>query len=269
MAEVWGSLHNEEKMIITSMNMYEFSEKNNREMGVLIDRTIDKVFEKAMAETLSIIDSADKEELRRVERPSQKVSSAERPAPKTIRGYCIRCEARIPYNPDKPFCPECYSIWSKHENWDWKENICHRCGEYGETSMAKPQCYNCYTLSEYETDTTTIDLSLEQIHKALVKKYPKEEINKADTYVYFNKVIGNVDAMIFPDKFVVKLQNRKANESRVKELEKLVHIELDSFRIIEEDSSSYTKNITLSLAGRKTEAILSIINLFKSSRFNY
>ncbi len=75
--------------------------------------------------------------------------------------------------------------------------------------------------------------------------------------------------MIFPDKFVVKLQNRKANESRVKELEKLVHIELDSFRIIEEDSSSYTKNITLSLAGRKTEAILSIINLFKSSRFNY
>lgn len=28
---------NETKMVITSMNMYEFSEKNNREMGVLID----------------------------------------------------------------------------------------------------------------------------------------------------------------------------------------------------------------------------------------
>lgn len=27
---------NEDRMIITSMNMYEFSEKNNREMGVLI-----------------------------------------------------------------------------------------------------------------------------------------------------------------------------------------------------------------------------------------
>ncbi len=28
---------NESKMVITSMNMYEFSEKTNREMGILID----------------------------------------------------------------------------------------------------------------------------------------------------------------------------------------------------------------------------------------
>lgn len=33
---------NETKMVITSMNMYEFSEINNREMGVLIDRATDK-----------------------------------------------------------------------------------------------------------------------------------------------------------------------------------------------------------------------------------
>jgi phosphatidylserine/phosphatidylglycerophosphate/cardiolipin synthase-like enzyme len=33
---------NEDKMVITSMNMYEYSEVKNREMGVLIDRAIDK-----------------------------------------------------------------------------------------------------------------------------------------------------------------------------------------------------------------------------------
>src|SRR5258705_9466937 len=30
---------NERKMIITSMNLYEFSQQNNREMGIIIDRT--------------------------------------------------------------------------------------------------------------------------------------------------------------------------------------------------------------------------------------
>src|SRR5688572_30369139 len=40
---------NEAKMVITSMNMYEFSEKTNREMGVFIDRQKDKeLFEKAV-----------------------------------------------------------------------------------------------------------------------------------------------------------------------------------------------------------------------------
>lgn len=39
---------NEVKMVITSMNMYQFSEKTNREMGVLIDANIDKtLFEKS------------------------------------------------------------------------------------------------------------------------------------------------------------------------------------------------------------------------------
>ena len=42
------SYFNEFKMVITSMNMYEFSEKNNREMGVLIDAVNDKLlYEKA------------------------------------------------------------------------------------------------------------------------------------------------------------------------------------------------------------------------------
>ena len=51
---------NETQMVITSMNMYEFSEKNNREMGVLIDATKDTdLFQKAANETRSIMKNSE------------------------------------------------------------------------------------------------------------------------------------------------------------------------------------------------------------------
>jgi hypothetical protein len=54
--------HNNEKLIITSMNLYEFSEKNNREMGVLFDSIEDSViFKEALREIKSIINSSAKE----------------------------------------------------------------------------------------------------------------------------------------------------------------------------------------------------------------
>jgi hypothetical protein len=52
---------NEEKMIITSMNLYDYSEKYNREMGVLIEKDEmfdDEVYSDAMQEVRSIIISA-------------------------------------------------------------------------------------------------------------------------------------------------------------------------------------------------------------------
>ena len=63
---------NENKMVITSMNMYEFSEKNNREMGVLIDRVKDKdLFDKAVSETFSILQSSELIPLRKATRQFQ------------------------------------------------------------------------------------------------------------------------------------------------------------------------------------------------------
>jgi len=47
--------HNESSMIITSMNLYEFSERNNREMGILIEKNKDAdIFYKALNEIESI-----------------------------------------------------------------------------------------------------------------------------------------------------------------------------------------------------------------------
>jgi hypothetical protein len=51
--------HNEETMIVTSMNLYEFSQQNNREMGVLIERTIDEqIYKDVIKEIESIKNSS-------------------------------------------------------------------------------------------------------------------------------------------------------------------------------------------------------------------
>ena len=47
--------HNDDTMIITSMNLYEYSEKNNREMGILIDKNEDSdIFKESVREINSI-----------------------------------------------------------------------------------------------------------------------------------------------------------------------------------------------------------------------
>lgn len=142
---------NETKMVITSMNMYEFSEKTNREMGVLIERAKDKeLFEKAVNETLSILQSAQQQPLKKEEKktvsPFKPSGSGQtKPDSKSkAKGYCIRCESRIEYDVDMPYCLSCFNIWKKYENPDYTENVCHRCGENEETSMNKPLDRNCY-----------------------------------------------------------------------------------------------------------------------------
>src|SRR5690554_4799089 len=140
---------NESEMVITSMNMYEFSEKNNREMGVFITKADDsELFQNAVEETLSIIRSSELINLSRTERtfypeaPNNPNDNYETIHPN--RGYCIRCEERIPFDIDKPYCWKCFTTWSQFENPDYEENVCHICGEFEGSTMVKPVCYSCY-----------------------------------------------------------------------------------------------------------------------------
>lgn len=144
---------NEKKMVITSMNMYEFSEKNNREMGVLIDHLSDKeLFEKAVTETHSIIQSSTQISVRStVKNPAHEKNKSINGKGKPINinkvlGFCVRCQKRITYDPVTPFCPDCFSVWAIFQNHEHKEKYCHRCGEEEPTTMSRPQCYNCFEI---------------------------------------------------------------------------------------------------------------------------
>lgn len=143
---------NETEMVITSMNMYEFSEKNNREMGVFITGEKDaELFTKAVEETHSIIKNSELIQLTKTRRrfyqdkgPVPDKNAGNGSGKQPGRGYCIRCEQRIPYNPERPYCRDCFTVWSQFENPDYEENVCHSCGEFEPSSMNKPMCYDCY-----------------------------------------------------------------------------------------------------------------------------
>lgn len=133
---------NENTMVITSMNMYDFSEKNNREMGVLIERSKDiQVFKDAVDETKSIIDSSVR--IHFTQKNKQVLVKGSKYSAKI--GYCIRCRAAITLNPEKPLCEDCYEIWNVYNNIDFKENHCHGCGTTGPSSFRYPQCQDCYS----------------------------------------------------------------------------------------------------------------------------
>ncbi len=162
---------NEECMVITSMNLYDFSEINNKEMVVLIrakDKDDEKVYNEAVKEIEIIIKSAKPVKLRsstieKVERVgkgimkvgklvSDSLMDEESRTPSRTRttsrtskpGFCIRCGTPIPYNIDRPLCDEHFKVWAQYEDLDYPEKHCHTCGKSWSTTKARPQCNSCY-----------------------------------------------------------------------------------------------------------------------------
>lgn len=145
---------NEKTMIITSMNLYEFSQQNNREMGILIERgnEADKqVYEDAWKDIESMLHNADDfayvKAPKEPETPKVELSNKTTPPKATDNnkpnGFCIRTGVPIPFNQEKPLSFEAYKSWNKFGDPNFKEKFCHFSGEpsNGETSVAKPILY--------------------------------------------------------------------------------------------------------------------------------
>ncbi|GBE19112.1 hypothetical protein BMS3Abin16_01727 [archaeon BMS3Abin16] len=155
---------NENEAIITSMNLYEFSQVNNNEMGVLISKEEDSDLYKAtFSEAQRLIRISDEIKVSVEKISSEKVSSFNKKTPskektpskfyskkqptnynKKQSGFCIRCKAPLNLNPMVPFCRDCFSSWKKFGNEEYQEKYCHICGESNKTSKLKPSCYTCY-----------------------------------------------------------------------------------------------------------------------------
>lgn len=148
---------NESRMIITSMNLYEFSEKTNREMGVLVTSD-EAVYKAALAEVESIIAAAEPQLLRSTGSTGRRTTGhrearhiRERSASRPIApadAFCIRCTRTVEYDPERPYCYQCYEVWAQFENPRYPERACHSCGTAANTSMDKPLCYRCYREEE-------------------------------------------------------------------------------------------------------------------------
>ena len=185
-AELWfvSNLHakcymNEAAAIITSMNLYEFSQQNNSEMGLHVTRDEEPDLYQHIKN--------EAQRLRRMATPAPNASATQQPqrtappprqsqrnaaaptpvpAPRQSQGsatapvpaprqsqpqqqlaptaYCIRCRSPIPANTDKPFCDPDYRSWERFKKKTYEEKFCHTCGREQPTSMARPQCISCF-----------------------------------------------------------------------------------------------------------------------------
>jgi len=141
---------NDDKMVITSLNLYEFSMANNKEMGVLIDKNDpadSHLFEDAYREVDYINETSQRFELsapkptfeKHFDTKSNDIKSTSKQSDKPS-GHCIRTGVEIPFNVEKPLSYNAYKKWNEVGDPDYPEKFCHFSGEpsNGETSVNKP-----------------------------------------------------------------------------------------------------------------------------------
>ena len=154
---------NETHALITSMNLYEFSQQNNDEMGILVSAEEDRDLYQSIKDDVQRIlelskptkiritsinegddlpvcrqDGPDRSELK------HQSASVQRQTALPKNGFCLRCGTEIPCSLKRPYCNTHYRSWARYKNEDYEEKHCHTCGSEHSSSMAKPVCLSCY-----------------------------------------------------------------------------------------------------------------------------
>lgn len=142
---------NENEAIITSMNLYEFSQMNNNEMGIYITKAQDpELYNDTLQEVQRLLTIS--EEIRvtvkkvtadtpaKTEKKSIEVKPSTEKSTNKQTGYCIRTGAQIPFDIEKPMSYEAFKSWNKYGDTEYAEKFCHFSGESsnGQTSVSKP-----------------------------------------------------------------------------------------------------------------------------------
>ena len=132
---------NEKEALVTSMNLHEFSQINNNEMGICVSKEEDAaLYSDIYKEANRLIRISDE-----IKVSVEKITPKEELNNKNSKnGFCIRCGADIKLNQEKPLCIDCYNEWKKYSNEEYEEKFCHSCGTKHVASMKKPFCLKCF-----------------------------------------------------------------------------------------------------------------------------
>ena len=144
----------EKEALLTSMNLYDYSQVHNNEMGIYIVKNSEQELYASMyeeANRLLRISEEVKVTVERVKPPESTSRSNHRQSEKETskasvptNGVCIRCKAPLKVDPRHPYCKDCYNSWKKYENENYEEKHCHICGKTNKSTLLKPTCYDCY-----------------------------------------------------------------------------------------------------------------------------
>lgn len=129
---------NDDKMIITSLNLYDFSMENNKEMGVLIDKN-DPADTQLFHDAFKEVEYINETSIEFKSNAPKSTFTKQAPSNKPM-AYCIRTGVKIPFDFYMPLCDEAFKTWVEYGDEDYPENYCHFSGErsYGETSVGHP-----------------------------------------------------------------------------------------------------------------------------------
>lgn len=168
---------NETFALITSMNLYRYSQDHNIEAGISMpnkssvdaeawnyfDRVVDQaqviyekrpMYSKGMLGLNRRYDGSEVMEDQiasfftggRIQAsakrsyPAKEIQSTPRATTSTKTGYCIRTGVPIAFNAAKPMCDNAFKSWSRYKDPAYSEKYCHFSGEpaHGETSFSRP-----------------------------------------------------------------------------------------------------------------------------------
>jgi len=143
---------NEKEAILTSMNLYEFSQVNNEEMGIYVKKEDDpELYGEIYTASRRLIRISDeiRVSVEKVTKEKEiKTGKVKKGKSKGVvaggKGFCIRCKKEIALNIKAPYCSGCFKIWQKYANTSYEEKYCHNCGEEHKATMIKPICYSCF-----------------------------------------------------------------------------------------------------------------------------
>lgn len=139
---------NENTALITSMNLYGYSEKNNREMGIEINKSENSdIYGEIKKEADSIKNNAESYTISNKNSQKNNSSNIQYNKYDNKYGYCIRCRDKITFDTERPLCDYHFGIWSKFGDPFYRESYCHKCGRNlwdEEICYAHPLCDDCY-----------------------------------------------------------------------------------------------------------------------------
>ena len=153
---------NEKAALLTSMNLYEFSQRNNEEMGILVaaEGPDSELYERIKEESQRLLRISENVRVTVARVADTESDNKQLPASEAKRtpklsqdmpkaGFCIRCKVTLVANPSKPYCDTHFRSWNRFKNEDYEEKHCHFCGKDNGSSMRKPLCYTCYQQYKY------------------------------------------------------------------------------------------------------------------------
>ena len=128
----------EENVIISSMDLHNYTDNNSLEMGVLFNKTEDSaLYRRTCNEIKSIIGSSMNMNIHK--RPVDQIIEPAVKVKKIYHGFCIKCAMPVSYNTDNPYCRSCAPISDAAD----EGRYCHLCGLPASTRKSSPVCGVC------------------------------------------------------------------------------------------------------------------------------